>query len=48
MDTDLGLEYEDVEGTFVKLEDRNKDVFTGALRSAKAIECTDMQPSVKD
>jgi hypothetical protein len=40
-DTDLRLEYEDDEGTFVRLEDGDKDAFMDALRCAKAVEGTD-------
>jgi hypothetical protein len=40
-DTDLRIEYEDDEGTFVKLEDADRDAFLDALRCAKVVEGTD-------
>ena len=40
-DTRLRLEYEDDEGTFVRLEDGDKDAFGDALRCAEAVDGTD-------
>ena len=40
-DTDLGVEYEDDEGTFVRLDDTGRDAFFDAQRCAKVVEGTD-------
>ena len=40
-DTDLRIEYEDDEGTFVRLDDTDPDVFFDAQRCAKVVQGTD-------
>ena len=40
-DTDLRVEYEDDEGTFVRLDDTDRDAFFDAQRCAKVVEGTD-------
>ena len=40
-DTDLRLEYEDDEGTFVRLDDTDPDAFFDAQRCAKVVQGTD-------